>query len=320
LITSNNLYEQETGLGTGPQQQDIMKSIPKNSTQKIVRFLQLEVQHDFSLQDIGEVGGGSINRCYQVCGKQERYFVKTNLASEIDNLRAESRGLGLLSGNKYLLVPEPITVGEMDGLALLVLPYLDLVSLSEDGARLLGRGLAEQHRIENTVFGLEQDNYIGLTRQENRFEKDWIRFLRERRLAPQFAKAKSNGCDPSLVETGERLLLALPAFFEGYQPRPSLLHGDLWAGNAAEAGGRPTIFDPAVYFGDRETDIAMTELFGRFPETFYDVYQEAWPMDPGYENRKQLYNLYHVLNHFNLFGGGYAAQAERMTRTLLAWV
>ncbi len=297
-----------------------MKSIPKNSVQKIVRFLHHEVEHDFSLRSIEEIGGGSINRCYQVCGQRKRYFVKINLASEIDNLRAESRGLELLSKNKYLLVPEPIAVGKTDHLALLVLPYLDLAPLSADGSGLLGRGLAEQHRIENNLFGLEYDNYIGLTLQKNRLENDWIRFLKECRLAPQFTMAESNGCDATLVDSGEKLLDVLPLFFDEYQPRPSLLHGDLWTGNAAEAGTRPAIFDPAVYFGDREADIAMTELFGRFPVTFYDAYREAWPLDPGYEYRKQLYNLYHVLNHFNLFGGGYAAQAERMTRSLLSWI
>ena len=110
----------------------------------------------------------------------------------------------------------------------------------------------------------------------------------------------------------------LADFFPGYSPRPSLLHGDLWGGNFAYADGEPVLFDPAVYFGDREADLAMTELFGGFPAAFYAAYREAWPLDPGYGVRKTLYNLYHVLNHYNLFGGSYADQAEAMATRLLA--
>ncbi len=111
----------------------------------------------------------------------------------------------------------------------------------------------------------------------------------------------------------------LPVFFKGYRPPPSLLHGDLWSGNAAMiSGGEPVIYDPALYYGDRESDLAMTELFGGFPPSFYDAYRAEYPLDPGYETRKPLYNLYHVLNHLNLFGGGYGAQAERMIEQLLA--
>ena len=110
----------------------------------------------------------------------------------------------------------------------------------------------------------------------------------------------------------------LPAFFQGYRPEPSLLHGDLWGGNAAFADGEPVVFDPAVYYGDREADLAMTELFGGFGADLQAAYREAWPLDSGYAVRKTLYNLYHVLNHFNMFGGGYASQAEAMIERLLA--
>ena len=117
---------------------------------------------------------------------------------------------------------------------------------------------------------------------------------------------------------GEKLLKNLERFFIGYEPKASLLHGDLWSGNYGYLNnGEPVIFDPAVYYGDRETDIAMTELFGGFPAEFYTAYNEAWPLDKGYQQRKNLYNLYHILNHFNLFGGGYAMQAENMMDQLL---
>ena len=282
--------------------------------------MRLNVQHDFSLKSMTAINGGSINRCYLLAGSTENYFLKVNLSSEIQNFEAEFRGLTLLSRNENLLVPQPISVGKMDDLSLLVLPYLGLESLSANGSELLGRGLAEQHRIESEEFGLDHDNFIGLTTQKNRPEKDWVTFLRENRLAPQFAMATSNGCPASLTSLANPLLSKLPDFFDGYNPAASLLHGDLWGGNVAEAGGRPAIFDPAVYFGDREADIAMTELFGGFPARFYSAYREALPLDPGYEIRKHLYNLYHVLNHFNLFGGGYAGQAEQIIQSLLSRV
>jgi fructosamine-3-kinase len=113
-------------------------------------------------------------------------------------------------------------------------------------------------------------------------------------------------------------LASLDVFFSDHRPRPSLLHGDLWSGNAGvDRGGTPVIFDPAVYYGDRETDLAMTELFGGFPGQFYEAYVETWPLEPGYEVRKILYNLYHVLNHLNIFGSGYLHQARTMLNRLL---
>jgi fructosamine-3-kinase len=150
---------------------------------------------------------------------------------------------------------------------------------------------------------------------------DWIDFWRERRLGFQLDLAARNGLRGALQTQGRQLMDALPALFAHYRPAPSLLHGDLWGGNwGADAAGNPVIFDPAVYFGDREADLAMTELFGGFSRAFYDAYDAAYPLDKGYETRKTLYSLYHVLNHFNLFGGGYGGQAQRMIQQLLAQV
>ena len=136
------------------------------------------------------------------------------------------------------------------------------------------------------------------------------------RLRPQLRRAAAHGRE--LQKRGESLAEKLPAFFLDYRPQASLLHGDLWHGNAALCAEAPAVFDPAVYHGDRECDLAMTELFGGFPEAFYAAYREAWPLNEGYETRKTLYNLYHVLNHLNLFGSGYLRQAERMIDRLLA--
>jgi len=170
-------------------------------------------------------------------------------------------------------------------------------------------------------FGFAQDNFIGTTPQPNSWKDNWVDFWREQRLGFQLRLAEQNGHGSQLQRLGEKLMDALPAFFVGYTPQPSLLHGDLWSGNHAFlADGTPTIFDPAAYYGDRECDLAMTELFGGYHANFYAAYRAAYPLDAGYATRRDLYNLYHILNHANLFGGGYARQAEQMMQRLLAMV
>ena len=169
------------------------------------------------------------------------------------------------------------------------------------------------------THGWHRDNTIGTTPQDNARTGDWAGFFRDRRIAPQLALAARNGHGGRLQRDGEKLLAQIPALLGSRAPAASLLHGDLWSGNAARlASGEPVIFDPAVYFGDREADLAMTELFGGFGADFYAAYAEAWPPAAGYPARRTLYNLYHVLNHLNLFGGGYRAQAEAMIGKMLA--
>ena len=147
----------------------------------------------------------------------------------------------------------------------------------------------------------------------------WVQFWRERRLGYQLQLARANGHGGRFQVLGEKLLAKLDSFFSEANQAASLLHGDLWSGNYSfDSEGQPVLFDPAVYYGDRETDIAMTELFGGFPAAFYAAYRESYPIDPGYDVRKNLYNLYHILNHLNLFGGGYRSQAEQMMGSLLA--
>jgi fructosamine-3-kinase len=179
--------------------------------------------------------------------------------------------------------------------------------------------LARAHSARGEYFGWRRDNYIGSTPQLNRRATSWSDFWREARLQPQIELAARNGLGRSLIGKAERLVEAVPRLLAGHSPAASQLHGDLWGGNAGFLpGGQPVLFDPAVYWGDRETDLAMTELFGGFPPEFYSAYDEVAPRDAGYATRKTLYNLYHVLNHANLFGGGYASRAERMIAGLLA--
>ncbi len=197
---------------------------------------------------------------------------------------------------------------------------LEHLGLSSRGdAKLLGAQLATLHRCSAKQFGFAQDNFIGTTVQPNTWTDDWITFWREQRLGFQLQLAAQNGYGGELQKSGMLLLDALPAFFADYTPQPSLLHGDLWGGNHAYlADGTPAIFDSATYYGDRECDLAMTELFGGYPADFYVAYRTAWPLDKGYEIRRDLYNLYQILNHANLFGGGYVRQAEQMIRKLLS--
>lgn len=165
--------------------------------------------------------------------------------------------------------------------------------------------LAAAHRQPAPHFGWARDNYIGSTLQKNAWCDDWAQFWRERRMRPQLEMA---GFD---VDVG-----ALDQWLENHKPQPSLLHGDLWSGNVGFTQTGPVVFDPAVYYGDREADLAMTELFGGFPREFYQAYDEAFPLAEGYDKRKHLYNLYHLLNHLNLFGRGYLGQVRSCLRLL----
>jgi len=197
-----------------------------------------------------------------------------------------------------------------------VLEYLEMRG-NGDGAAL-GRTLALVHSVRGEFFGWRRDNYIGRTPQPNRRTFSWADFWRDLRLRPQLDLGRKNGLGEGLLRKGERLVESVPRLLAAHAPPASLLHGDLWGGNVGFlASGAPVLFDPAVYWGDRETDLAMTELFGGFPPEFYSAYAEIAPLERGYATRKSLYNLYHVLNHANLFGGAYVAQAERMIERLL---
>jgi protein-ribulosamine 3-kinase len=270
----------------------------------------------FSVISNRAVGGGCINRAEIRSDGARRFFVKTNRAAFSDIFEAESDGLCGLASVSAFRVPHPICCGTTGDTAYLVLECLDLGGPS-DGARA-GRALAALHRCTGSRYGWHRDNYIGSTPQANAWETDWTRFWCEHRLGPQLALAARNGFAGTLQRPGERLLESLNSLID-HGPPPSILHGDLWGGNLGFAdSGEPVVFDPAVYYGDREADVAMTELFGGFDNDFYAAYREAWPLDTGYAVRKRLYNLYHILNHLNLFGTGYLGQACRLLDALLA--
>jgi fructosamine-3-kinase len=270
-----------------------------------------------SLEDNGSVGGGCINQASRVRYGDTTYFVKLNAASGYDMFAAEAKGLEELRLCNALKTPVPVCAGSDSQSAWLVMENL---ALGGHGCTAgLGEGLAEMHCITRDRYGWELDNTIGSTPQENAWMDDWLDFWRKRRLRFQLELAARNGAGSGLLSKGEALLDTFPRLFDGYTPQASLLHGDLWSGNyACTSAGEPAIFDPAVYYGDREADIAMTELFGGFSQDFYAAYNNSFPLDSGYSVRKTLYNLYHILNHFNMFGGGYLGQAQRMIESLLS--
>lgn len=271
----------------------------------------------FDAPVLRQVNGGDIHQAFVLDGSERRYFVKTNRAACLPMFAAEAAALAALAATQCVRVPQPLCEGTAAGQAFLVLEYLPLCD-GGDAARL-GEQLAALHRVPQAWFGGPHDNWIGSTPQRNGWQQDWRVFWRDRRLGVQFALAARKGYGGALQRDGERLMAGLDALFDGYQPVPSLLHGDLWGGNHGYLDdGTPVVFDPATYVGDRECDLAMSELFGGFAPDFYAAYRAAWPLDAGYAVRKTLYNLYHILNHANLFGGGYAAQAQRMTARLLA--
>lgn len=244
-------------------------------------------------------------------------FRKTGPESALDMFAAEAEGLNELRSAGEIRVPEVIDVGVMNGQAYIDLERLDLEPANRNVEAEFGKKLAALHRHTQPQYGWFRDNTIGLTPQRNDPSDDWIEFFRRHRLGFQVDLAVRNGYGADIADLGEQLAARLPDLFEGYVPEASLLHGDLWGGNWGCVDGEPVIFDPAVYYGDRESDIAMTMLFGGFGRAFYDAYASGWPMESGHENRLKLYRLYHVLNHLNLFGRSYFGQAVSLMKELL---
>lgn len=264
------------------------------------------------------VHGGSVNDCFRWQTDRGPVFVKRAPLANRVLLEAEVDGLEGLRQAGSLRVPETLAQGSAGDESYLILEWLDLVEPDAESDQQFGEALAWLHRNCGPAFGLARDNFIGATAQSNSLAADWVTFWRERRLLPQLELAAANGHAGRLQDRGRRLAEVMDVFFASHRPVASLLHGDLWGGNrGALADGTPVVFDPAVYYGDRETDLAMTTLFRGFGPRFYSAYAATWPLDQAAGTRRALYNLYHVLNHLNLFGGGYRAQAEGMIDRLL---
>jgi fructosamine-3-kinase len=278
------------------------------------------------------VGGGCIHSawCVQTEG-DGLLFAKTNQADRLDLLEAEAEGLVALAqvAPASLTIPVPLAWGLAGDQAVLVLPWLDLArSVSPSGAwEACGAQLARLHRHSLELdpleapgqgFGWHRDNFIGASPQRNGWRRDWGSFFSACRLQPQLRWLARKG---TRMPGAEQLLEHVPAWLGGHGAQACLVHGDLWSGNAAVLeSGAGSVFDPAVYRGDREVDLAMARLFGGFPEAFFQGYEDEWPLPEGWRDRARLYNLYHLLNHANLFGGGYINQAQSAIKSLLGLV
>jgi len=269
----------------------------------IERILQKHVPSASFISD-RSIGGGCINSTYQIKTDAGSYFLKWNRSSLLEMFETEKRGLNLLKQSP-IHVPEVIGVGTFDDKSYLLTEWIAKGSPSKDFWTDFGRDLAIQHRLSADFFGLDHDNFIGNLTQQNSRNKSWSEFFISERLKPQLAIGVRNGLiDLKVQNDFDRLFEKLDHLI----PRepPSLLHGDLWSGNfMINSAGQASIFDPAVYYGHRETELAFTQLFGGFDQQFYDAYPNEFPLEPGFEDRVDLHNLYPLLVHVNLFGSSY---------------
>jgi fructosamine-3-kinase len=298
--------------------------------QTLARWLKQQL--DVELLAMQPVGGGCIHRAWRLeLSDGTTRFAKTNRAALLPVLEAEADGLTALQAAAQLAapggpspaIPTPLGIGQVDREAVLLLSWLDLGSgrggASGDGWQQLGAGLARLHRASlqggSGTFGWHQDNFIGSGPQPNGWRDGWATFFSEQRLGAQLQQAEAAGRP---LAQAQQLLDQVPHWLADHQPEACLVHGDLWSGNAGLlADGGSALFDPAVYRGDREVDLAMAQLFGGFPPAFFTGYRREWPLPPGHQQRVELYNLYHLLNHANLFGGGYWQQSAASIKSLL---
>lgn len=283
---------------------------------QIARHITQTTEKPFEIEKSHPVSGGCINQGYAVSGNGLIYFVKINQANQEAMFAAEALGLKQIHATKTIRVPEPICWGIADKSSYLVLEWLEFGGGDSQSWEKMGRNLAHLHQVSlSDRFGWHCNNTIGSTPQINTISNNWADFFAHQRIGYQLRLAKERGGN---FPDEDQVIPAISEILSQHQPHPSLVHGDLWSGNAAiTVDGEPVILDPATYWGDREVDLAMTELFGGFPAAFYRGYNDVFPLDAGYQKRKTLYNLYHILNHFNLFGGGYASQANRMLQEIL---
>lgn len=286
---------------------------------QVEQDISMHLGRAFGIVEKQSIGGGSINNAYRISDVKNSFFVKMNRQQLAYMFEAESRALDELNKAHCIKVPELISCGVCGHESYIILSWIDF-SGQPDSA-VFGSQMAALHDVTAEQFGFDIDNTIGSTPQLNQWSNDWIDFWAKQRLGYQLELARSNGHSHRLYDLGLKLKDSMAVFFSDYRPQPSLLHGDLWSGNwGADGRGNPVIFDPASYYGDREADLAMMELFGHPGKKFFAAYNEHYPVHDGYAVRKNFYNLYHILNHANLFGSSYASQAENMMESLLAEV
>lgn len=285
----------------------------------IVEAICKEVGVD-RITSVTGIGGGCINNAFRYDTDEGAFFVKKHRSLDVSVFRAEALGLRALCDTKTLRVPHPVCYGKLPGGgSFFIMEYLEMCSGGSFSQEEFGHKLALMHSvIEEGRFGFDIDNVIGSTPQYNSWSNDWVSFFSERRLKAQLDFVAENYQDEEILRYGERLLLRLPQFFSGIEVKPSLIHGDLWSGNVcADVNGVPIIFDPASYYAHHEAEWGIMTMFGGFSGVCQRAYEEIFPRKPGFSERLSLYQLYHYLNHYNIFGSSYRSTCISLLRSLL---
>jgi fructosamine-3-kinase len=286
-----------------------MSSLPHSVYDGVLTLLKKKFDQGIVLKDFAPIGGGCINIGGKLNTSEGYFFLKWNDTSKFPGMfEAEVRGLKLLLNSKTIRIPEVIGANSNESYQFIVMEFIESHSKASDYWELLGCGLAAMHKASSNAFGLDHDNYLGSLPQFNAPKNLWIEFFITQRLQVQLKTGvDSSAIDLSITKKFEELFKKLPSII--IEEKPSLLHGDLWNGNLiTDDKGLPCLIDPAVYFGNREVDLAMTQLFGGFTDVFYKSYQNAFPLERGFQDRPDIYNLYPLLVHVNLFGQGYLSQ------------
>ncbi len=280
-------------------------TMPSNS-----RFADLIARHrNATLLSATAVHGGSINKCFHLITDHGSFFLKENDAARFPGMfEAEKKGLAVLKKTNAFNVPEVILVVEENGTSFILIEWLEKTIVKNDW-RATGKKLALLHKNNSANFGLDHHNYIGSLSQSNTPHLTWTEFYSQERILPQLKLAHDQKkIDAALVEKGERFCAKLDEIFP--LEKPALLHGDLWSGNFFFSENGPAVFDPAVYYGHREMDLAMTKLFGGFGAEFYEGYADEFPLEKNWKSRTDFCNLYPLLVHVNLFGGSYVEDVK----------
>ncbi|HLT56384.1 MAG TPA: fructosamine kinase family protein [Bacillota bacterium] len=273
-----------------------------------------QIEPDGVIAEFRSVPGGDINEAYYVRTKENEYFVKANRKAEKEFFAFEAYGLKKIRRTNTIRVPHVYAIMEVSGIPMLWLEWIFGAKKNETD-RLLGEQLAALHLNEAEGYGMDRDGFIGNLKLPNQMTNDWVAYFRDYRLYPQLVYGKQRGTiagkrGKQLEAVMKKLERWIPAF-----PKKSILHGDLWGGNwLAGADGNPYLIDPSIFYGDHEMEIAFTELFGGFSRTFYEAYNTAFPLSESYEERKELYQLYYLLIHLNMFGESYGSAVDRILR------
>lgn len=282
--------------------------------QAIAEHISSELDIDFSIEHKQQVSGGDINLAYHISGNHQDFFVKLNEKEQLEQFISEAMSLQSIRQRHQIQVPAVISYGQTLDKSFLVLEYLPLIKEHDDGWEGLGHGMASLHQDSGqAMYGFDWDTCLGNTSQPNKWQSNWSSFFSEQRFGWLLQLLLEQGFGFGKID---QLVEQCRQRLNHYQPEPSLLHGDFWRGNVGFTPAGAVIFDPASYYGDREVDIAFSTLFGRFPERFYQSYQQQYPLDKHYEERRGLYNLYHVLNHAYMFRGSYLVQSQDMIKQL----